>query len=341
MRAEELLQAKVQEHDLLSRNLKKLESDLVEAERGRREAEAALALAETGAERSRLEQTKFHSNFAFRKARESIERDSGPLRERIAALDRELPGLRHQAEREAQEQAAEAYAVAARAVSDWFDQGVALARALDEAQQRALNRWPRAVMEPGQQALPPGAGIPSGPTLALEAVFGSGDHRGVCGAFKQSILEWNPAVLAQTDAERIEFEHARRVEFNADQMAKELIAQQNKAAFAALPGVRAQTVAAPPPRYGKIVGTQAPAIPPTAAPLEDQELDRLRVELGKASADYVNVGSAHYRKEASDEAMAHAREQLQKAEAAFAAREREIASPAERAAVAIGPSWAQ
>jgi hypothetical protein len=202
----------------------------------------------------------------------------------------------------------------------------------------AARRWPVAVVTPGELTLPPACGLPTQPRAILEQLFGSGDHPGLATNFKRAVQTWRPDVLAETDPERIRAERVRELEAGGDRMAAERIAEQNAQAFAAMPGIHQRTVATL-PHYGRIVGQAPPAIPPTAAPLEDGELDRLRQELGKASADYVNVGAAHYRHEASDSEMEHATATLQKARAAFAAREKEIASPAERAAVAIGPSW--
>jgi hypothetical protein len=71
---------------------------LPSAQRAQLDATEALSRAECGSERSQAEQTRFHVNHILRKAREAMERDRGPIQERLQAIERELPGLRHAAE---------------------------------------------------------------------------------------------------------------------------------------------------------------------------------------------------------------------------------------------------
>jgi hypothetical protein len=246
--------------------------------------------------------------------------------------------MRHAAEAEEQAEAQQAFAEAARKVAEWFDAGVRLAAELDRLQMEAAGRWPNAVLTPGMLTLPPGCGFPTAPREVLQQLYGVGDRAGLATNFKRSLIAWNRDVLDPADPERRRAERVAELEAAGDELAQARIAAQNKEARLAEPGIHQKTVASP-PRYGKIVGPQAPAIAPTAAPLEDPELERLRVELGKASANYVNVSAAHYRHEASDSEMELATETLRKAKEAFAAREREISSPAEKAFAAVGPSW--
>jgi hypothetical protein len=186
--------------------------------------------------------------------------------------------------------------------------------------------------------VPPGAGLPRGPVNVLETLFGVGaDHHGLCGQFKRFVCAWDVTVLDPTDQERQRAERVAELEAAGDEQAQARIRGQ-AAAFAAIAGVHATTVASM-PTFGRIVGQAPPAVPPTGPPLEDQELERLRQQLGKASTDYVDCSAAHYRKEKSDLEMQMATEALQKAKARFAAREKEILSPAEKAFQAVGPSW--